>query len=131
VRRRKKKIWFNLSLGMFWNLTKMIVTFKLKTQLSFLKIHVLLLLVELLIIRSDMLYDNALDDGPILIDNSSCTNEDKIDELVGCDDAVIHESPILFLKSPIYTNEDKYVMLRSTYVVCNFLMKTLIVAMIL
>jgi hypothetical protein len=77
-----------------------------------------------------MLYDNALDDGPILIDNTSCINEDKIDELVGCDDALIHESPILFLKSPIYTNEDKYVMLRSTYVVCNFLMKTIIVDMI-
>ena len=34
--------------------------------------------------------------------------EDKNDKLAGCDDALIHESPILFLKSPIYTTEDKY-----------------------
>jgi hypothetical protein len=55
-----------------------------------------------------MLCDNALDDGPILIDNSPCINEDKNDELAGCDDALIHESPILFLKSHIYTIEEKY-----------------------
>jgi hypothetical protein len=89
----------------------MIVTLKLKTQLSFLKIHALLLLMELLlIIKSclNMLYDNALDDGSILIDNSSCIHEDKNNELSGCDDALIHESPMLFLKSPIYTIEEKY-----------------------
>jgi hypothetical protein len=55
-----------------------------------------------------VLYDNALDDGPILIDNSPCIHEDKNDELAGCDDALIHWSPILFLKSPIYTIEEKY-----------------------
>jgi hypothetical protein len=55
-----------------------------------------------------MLYDNALDDGPILIDNSPCIHEDKNDELAICDDAIIHESPMLFLKSPIYTIEEKY-----------------------
>jgi hypothetical protein len=32
----------------------------------------------------------------------------KIDELAGCDDALIHESLILFLNSPIYTIEEKY-----------------------
>jgi hypothetical protein len=35
----------------------------------------------------DILYDNALDDGLILIDNSPCIHEDKNDELAGCDDA--------------------------------------------
>jgi hypothetical protein len=44
-----------------------------------------------------VLYDNALDDGPILIDNSPCIHQDKNDELAGCDDALIHWSPILFL----------------------------------
>jgi hypothetical protein len=34
--------------------------------------------------------------------------EDKNDELPDCDDALIYESPILFLKSPIYTIEEKY-----------------------
>jgi hypothetical protein len=56
----------------------------------------------------DILYDNALDDGPILIDNSPCIHEDKNDEFASCDDALIHENPILFLKSPIYTMEEKY-----------------------
>jgi hypothetical protein len=55
-----------------------------------------------------MIYDNALDDDPLIIDNSPCIHEDKNDELAGCDDALIHESPILFLKSPIYTTEQKY-----------------------
>jgi hypothetical protein len=55
-----------------------------------------------------MLYDNALDDGPILIDNSPCIHEDKNDELAGCDDTLIYESPMLFLKSRIYTMEEKY-----------------------
>jgi hypothetical protein len=49
----------------------------------------------------DVLYDNALDDGPILIDNSPCIHENKNHELAGCDDALIYESPILFLRSPI------------------------------
>jgi hypothetical protein len=56
----------------------------------------------------NMLYDNALDDGPILIDNSPCIHVDTNDELACCDDALIYESPILFLKSPIYTIEEKY-----------------------
>jgi hypothetical protein len=56
----------------------------------------------------DVLYDNALDDGPILIDNSPCIHENKNDDLAGCDDTLIHESPILFLKSHIYTIEEKY-----------------------
>jgi hypothetical protein len=56
----------------------------------------------------DILYDNALDDGPILIDNSPCIHEDKNDEFASCDDALIHENPILFVKSPIYTMEEKY-----------------------
>jgi hypothetical protein len=55
----------------------------------------------------DMLYDTALDDGSMLIDNPPCLHEDRNDILVIHDD-LIHESPILFLKSPIYTIEDKY-----------------------
>jgi hypothetical protein len=34
--------------------------------------------------------------------------DDKNDELADCDDALIHESPILFLKYPIYTIKEKY-----------------------
>jgi hypothetical protein len=56
----------------------------------------------------DMLYDTALDDGPILIDNPPCLHEDRDDKIVIHDDALIHESPILFLKSPIYTIDEKY-----------------------
>jgi hypothetical protein len=70
----------------------------------------------------DILYDNALDAGPILIDNSPCIHEDKNDDLASSDDALIHESSILFLKSPIYIIEENMLLLRSTYVVCNFLM---------
>ena len=61
-----------------------------------------------------MIYDNALDDDPILFDNPPCSEivnsswEDKINKLVGCDDTLTHESPISFLKSPIYTIEEKY-----------------------
>jgi hypothetical protein len=45
----------------------------------------------------NMLHDNALDDGPyILSDNFPCIYEDKNDELADFDDALIHESPILF-----------------------------------
>jgi hypothetical protein len=54
-----------------------------------------------------MLYDTALDDGPMLIDNPPCLHEHKNYILVIHDDALIHESPILFLKSPIYTIEEK------------------------
>jgi hypothetical protein len=53
----------------------------------------------------DMIYDTTLDDGLTLIDNSPCIHEDKNDEFVGCDAALIHESPILFLESSIYTIE--------------------------
>jgi hypothetical protein len=55
----------------------------------------------------DMLYDTALDDGSMHIDNPPCLHEDINDILVIHDD-LIHESPILFLKSPIYTIEEKY-----------------------
>jgi hypothetical protein len=53
-------------------------------------------------------YDTALDDGHMLIDNTPCLHEDRNDILVNHEDALIHESPILFLKSPIYTIEEKY-----------------------
>jgi hypothetical protein len=56
----------------------------------------------------DMLYDTALDDGPILIDSPPCLHEDINDILVIHDDTLIHESPILFLKSHNYTIEEKY-----------------------
>ena len=62
----------------------------------------------------DMLYDNALDDGPMLVDDLACltiaTNswEDKNDKLAVCDGALIHESPILFLNSHHHTIEEKY-----------------------
>jgi hypothetical protein len=55
-----------------------------------------------------MLYDTALDDGPMLIDNPPYLHEDRNEILVIHDDALIHESPILFLKSPTYTIEEKY-----------------------
>jgi hypothetical protein len=55
-----------------------------------------------------MLYDTALDDGPMLIDNPPCLHEDRNDILVIHNDALIYESPILILKSPIYTIEEKH-----------------------
>ena len=60
----------------------------------------------------DMLYDNALDDGPMLIDNPPCLVfitlcEDKNDILATCDNTLTHESPTLFLNSPIHTMEEK------------------------
>jgi hypothetical protein len=55
----------------------------------------------------NMLYDTALDDGPMLIDTPSCLHEDRNDIFVIHDDALIHKTPILFLKSPIYTIEEK------------------------
>jgi hypothetical protein len=47
------------------------------------------------------LYDNALDDDHVITTNPPCANK------AGCDDAITHESPIFFLKSPIYTIEEK------------------------
>ena len=61
-----------------------------------------------------MQYDKALVDGPILLDNPPCLEiatslcEDKYDKLAGCNDTLIHESPISFLNSTIYSNEEKY-----------------------
>jgi hypothetical protein len=56
-----------------------------------------------------MLYDNALDDGPTLIDNSPYTHEDKNNEFASCYDPLVHENSILlFLESPIYSIEEKY-----------------------
>jgi hypothetical protein len=55
-----------------------------------------------------MLHDTTLDDGPMLIDNPQCLHEDRNAILVIHDDALIHESPILFLKYPTYTVEEKY-----------------------
>jgi hypothetical protein len=56
----------------------------------------------------NMLYDTALDDGPMLIDNPPYLHEDRNDILIINDDALIHEIPVLFLKSPIYIIEEKY-----------------------
>ena len=62
----------------------------------------------------DMPYDNALDDGPILLDNPPCLEiatslcEDKNDKPASCDDTLIYESPILFQSSPIYIIDEKY-----------------------
>ena len=64
----------------------------------------------------DMLYDNSLDDGPALLDYTPCltmiTNsyEDRYNDKLPTsqDDTLIHESPIPFLNSPIYTIEEKY-----------------------
>jgi hypothetical protein len=61
-----------------------------------------------------MLYDNALDDGPILFDDPPCLTivnnswEDKNDKLGACDVTLINESPILFLNSSNHTIEEKY-----------------------
>jgi hypothetical protein len=43
----------------------------------------------------DMLYDTALDDDPMLIDNPPCLHEDRNEILVIHDDVLIHESPML------------------------------------
>jgi hypothetical protein len=88
---------------MFWNLSMMIVTLKFKTQLPFMKLHTLFVrkfgtlttlpilmhlccLVRILV----KLYDNALDDGPMLIHNPPCLHEDRNDILVIHDDALSH-----------------------------------------
>ena len=63
----------------------------------------------------DMPYDNALDDGPILLDNPPCLEITSLCEdinknviLAVCNGTLTHESPISFLSSPIYTREEKY-----------------------
>ena len=64
----------------------------------------------------DIQYDNALDDGPALLDYPPCLTmiknscEDRYNDKLstGQDDTLIHESPISFLNSPIYTIEEKY-----------------------
>ncbi len=61
----------------------------------------------------DMLYDNALDDGPMLIDKPPCLVvtklcEDKNDILAVCDGTLTHESPTLLLNSPNYTIKEKF-----------------------
>ena len=66
----------------------------------------------------DMLYDNALDDGPVLLDDPPCLTmiknscEDRYNDKLptGQDDTLIHESPTSFLNSPIFTTEEKYVL---------------------
>jgi hypothetical protein len=61
----------------------------------------------------DMLYDNALDDGPMILDDPPCLAiattvcEDNYDTL-------IHESLILSLNSPNHTIEEKYARVEST-----------------
>ena len=50
----------------------------------------------------DMLYDNALDDVPMLIDNPPCLVVTTL-----CEDTLTHESPTLFLNSPIRTIEEE------------------------
>jgi hypothetical protein len=62
----------------------------------------------------DMLYNNALDDGPMLTDNPPCLEvvtklcEDKDDILAVCSGTLTHESPTLFLNSPNYFLEEKF-----------------------
>jgi hypothetical protein len=57
------------------------------------------------------LYDNALDDGPMLINNPPYLEvvtklcEDKYDILAVCSGTLTHESPTLFLNSLNYTLE--------------------------
>jgi hypothetical protein len=62
----------------------------------------------------DKPYDNALDDGPMLIDNPPCLEvvtklcEDKDDILSVCSGNLTHESPTSLLNSPNYTLEEKF-----------------------
>jgi hypothetical protein len=62
----------------------------------------------------NMLYDNALDDGPMLIDNPPCLElvttlcEDKNDILAVCENTLTNKSPTLFLNSPNNTIEEKF-----------------------
>jgi hypothetical protein len=61
-----------------------------------------------------MLYDNALDDSPILLDHPLCLTividswNDKNHKIVICEDTLIHKSPILFFNAFNHTIEDKY-----------------------
>jgi hypothetical protein len=61
----------------------------------------------------DMLYDNPLDEGHMLIDNPPCLEvvtklcENKDDILAIYSGTLTHESPTLFLNSPNYTLEEK------------------------
>jgi hypothetical protein len=61
-----------------------------------------------------MLYDNALDDGPMLIDNPPWLEvvtklyEDKDDILAVCSGTLTHGSPTSFLNSPNYPLEEKF-----------------------
>src|SRR4051794_37766167 len=116
-----KNIRSNLSLGMYGNLSKIIVTLKLKTHLSFMRTHAMILFNKKSMVifynqcyydetnnapslatsdtidneewSLDMLYDNALDDGPMILDNHPCLkNEDINDELTAHDDALISKS---------------------------------------
>ena len=67
----------------------------------------------------DMPYDNALDDGPILLDNPPCLEivthscEDKIDTLVVHDNTLVSKSPILFLNLSRFTIEEKNELVRN------------------
>ena len=62
----------------------------------------------------DMLYDNALENGPILLDNPPCSEivsslcEDKNDILDVHDNTLISKIPILLLNSSSFTIEEKY-----------------------
>jgi hypothetical protein len=61
-----------------------------------------------------MLYDNALDDDPIILDDppyleiATTICEDEIDKLAIYDETLIHESPILFMNSPNHSLEENY-----------------------
>jgi hypothetical protein len=72
-------------------------------------------------------YDDVLYDGPIFPKNPPCleisTNlyEDKNDENVDSDNTLTNESPTFFLISPNYTIEENFLMLRTSYVFCNWL----------
>jgi hypothetical protein len=78
----------------------------------------------------DMLYDTTLDDGPMLIDNPPCLHED-INYILVIHDDVIHDSPILFLKSPTYTIEEKYAYVEKYLCGLQILMKNIIATMML
>ena len=62
----------------------------------------------------NVIYDNALDYGPLLINNPLCLEvityscEDKNDIIAACDGTLTHESPTLFLNSLNYTMEEKF-----------------------
>ena len=47
-----------------------------------------------------------IDNPPCLVITTLC--EDKNDILAACDDTLTHESPTLFLNSPIHTLQEKF-----------------------